>query len=357
MGQKRTFVSDEERAIAVAHGDYEEAVLAGFKRSYNSWSSIRSTEAAHAAVSAALDGEPEGDTVGSLGAHLPPRTGSDDAEWYAAIKEFTRLQAERVDRPRTIEHTFTGQQWVGVVFIGDIHVGGMIEYEQLDADIDTIRETPGLYAVGTGDYGDFFGSQPKLTHALVESTLPNSNDELDLIAHVLGRGNTDAGSNWLALGTGNHDAWAGERSVELLCDRLGAKYFSQAGCALKCTVGGQRYVGYVKHQWRGHSNINTSNGSRRFWDEFPEWENADFTVMAHYHQPDTHQVQRKGNDVAYLRGGTYKTLDYYAEKAGYTPQYGPALVLLNPDDHEVVPFHGPLWKHGVQYLKQLRGEL
>ena len=335
-------VPESERQIAREHQNYQDAVDAGFTRSYASWSALRRGVA------------PAGiyeDAEERLSIQLPSRGEMDPKEFFGAVKALTELKRSQMEQKVDIPIAIGGDQWVGIVFLGDIHVGGMIEYDLLERDLSVLQETDGLYAVGTGDYGDFFGSQPKLSHAMSESTLPSSEDELMLVTYLL----DIARGKWLAVGAGNHDDWGGVSSVEHLAQSLNAPYFSQAGAALKITVGSQRYVGYVKHQWQGHSNISTSNESRRFWLEFPEWENADFTVLAHYHQPDAHTRQFKGKQVSLLRGGTYKTIDYYAQRAGYVPEYGPSIVLLSPDDHVCLNIPGD-WMYGVELLRHLRGE-
>lgn len=337
-------VSDQEREIAQTYSTYHEAVeVGGFTRSYQSWSSLRKPLSASTI---------RADAEEVLQLQLPSRGEMDPQQFLDAVKAVTELKRQQMDRITEIPVTLEGGQWVGIVFLGDIHIGGLIEYDLLERDLSVLQQTDGLYAVGTGDYGDFFGSQPKLSHAMSESTLPSSEDELMLVTYLL----DIARGKWIAVGAGNHDDWGGVAAVEHLAKSLGTAYFSQAGAALKITVGSERYVGYVKHQWQGHSNISTANESRRFWQEFAEWENADFTVLAHYHQPDTHVRQFKGQHVSLLRGGTYKTNDYYAQKAGYVPDYGPSIVLLSPDEHKCVTIHGPDWLYGVELLGHLRGE-
>lgn len=288
----------------------------------------------------------------SEGDALPPvePVGS-TADWYNAIKARTQTLIEQRETIPTITVAPNSDNWVGVVFLGDIHIGGLIDYDRLEADLDLIESTEGLYIVGMGDYCEMFAAQPKLHRAMAENAVPAADEQLELAQLVLGRT-----QKWIALLLGNHDAWAGPTGVQRLADRLDAGYVSEAGASLKIEVGKQRYVGYVKHQWKGHSNINTSNESRRFWQEFPEWENADFTVLAHYHQPDTHIKEIKRQSVSHLRSGTYKLHDDYASKGGYVPAYGPSLVLLSPNEHLCLPWHGPHWQWGVKFLNLLRSE-
>ena len=340
----RTQVSQEERDLALKFQSYADAVAAGFTRSSGSFNALRRNALAEQRAKAVVE------EAAPQAVALPERSADTEA-WYQSVKAYTSQQIARQDRIRTVEVTIPGDQWVGITFVGDIHIGGLIDYDLLEADLGFIEEVDGLFAVGMGDYGNFFGSAGKLAHAMAHDTVPDTTDQLDLCTHILSKCN-----KWLAVGEGNHDGWAGSRGIERLAENLDAQYFSQAGCAFKVSVGSQRYISYLKHTWRGHSNINTSNESRRFWAEFPEWENADFTVLAHFHQPDTHTVEKKGQSVGHLRGGTYKLVDDYAAKGGYEPAYGPSLVLLSPREHVFLPFHGPHWKYGVRFLQFLRSE-
>jgi hypothetical protein len=282
---------------------------------------------------------------------LPDRDGMALERYYQIVKEMSSVTLERREREKIIEWEAPVDNYTGIVFIGDLHIGAPIQYDLLEGDLKLIDRTDGLYAVGMGDYADMFQAQPKLQKAMAENVVPASDDQMELVEYILG-----FNSKWLALLLGNHDGWAGQRGVQKLAEHLGAEYASEAGCSLKVNVGDVRYVFYLKHQWKGHSNINTSNESRRMWNEFPDFDNADVTVLAHYHQPDTHIKEIKGSSVSHLRGGTYKLHDEYSFKVGYQPAYGPSMVILCPESKEVIPFHGPLWRRGVQMLGYLRRE-
>jgi hypothetical protein len=276
----------------------------------------------------------------------------DIAAYYEAVKAVTNAKIRLVDQPIVINWQSPDPNWTGIVFLGDIHIGGLIDYQQLEHDLALIESTSGLFCVGMGDYSERFEGAGKLQHAMAGDTVPGSDDQELLVLYALGQCRS-----WIAALAGNHDDFGGGEGVRRLAKHLACSYVSQAGACLKITVGSERYVLYVKHQYTGASRISTSNEGRRFWTEFGipgQHENADVTVLAHLHQPDTHQVERKGNTIAHLRGGTYKTVDPWARKSGYTPAYGPSMVIFNPHAHEFLPFHGPNWRYGVAMLKGLR---
>jgi hypothetical protein len=283
---------------------------------------------------------------------LPERGDRALDEYYALVKQISNVQRLRKEETKTIEWTAPVDGWIGLAFPGDLHIGGPIDYDQLETDLDLIEATDGLWCVGLGDYSNNFQAAQKLLKAMAEDVVPGSEDQMALVAHVMGRT-----SKWIGILEGNHDTWSGSSGLKALAGNLNCPHISEAGCSLKVMTGRQRYVGYLKHSWKGHSNLNTSNESRRMWNEFPEWENADFTVLAHYHQPDTHQKEIKTQTVVHLRGGTYKSYDPYASKNGYVPEYGIPLVLLNPDAKEIIPFHARNWRRGVEMLGMLRSQV
>lgn len=291
-------------------------------------------------------GEPESRLESEM--ELPARPAGPIERFYEAVKSHTEAKIELLDREKVINKVLPGE-YVGVVFLGDLHIGGMIDYAQLERDLALIEQTDGLYAVGMGDYSENFQSASKLLKAMAEDVVAGSDDQLQLVAHVMGMTR-----KWWALCLGNHDGWSGPSGIRRLADMLGAEFLSEAGGVLRIQVGDERYIIYCKHQFRGHSSLNTSNESRRFWNEFPHFENADITVLAHYHQPDTHLKELKGQTVAHMRGGTWKQVDHFAEKLGFESGYGPSLVILNPHRHVVIPYHGPLWRYGVEHLQMLR---
>jgi hypothetical protein len=170
-----------------------------------------------------------------------------------------------------------------------------------------------------------------------------------LVRYILGRC-----SKWIAILAGNHDDWGSGAVTVRLAEHLRSTHVSQAGCSLRLSCGPEQYTLYLKHQYGGSSRNNSSNEGRRLWSEWDDFINADATVVAHLHQPDTHQVQKKGQSVIHLRGGTYKIVDPWARKGGYIPAYGPGLLIFNPRTHEVIPFDGTLWHWGVAMLNALR---
>jgi hypothetical protein len=331
----------EETDLAYRYGHFDSYVAAGGSRVEGAWRGKR-----HRMGLTCSDDVPV-----ALAPPVLPDSSEYEAieDYYQAVKRITEAKITLVDKPTTEYWQAPDSNWTGIVFVGDIHIGGLIDYAQLEADLADIERTDGLHVIGMGDYADNFERTGKLAHAMSGDTVPGSDDQELLVRHVLGRC-----SKWLAVLAGNHDDWGGGEGVRRLAKALAARYVSQAGCSFKVSLGNERYNLYLKHQYTGQSRISTSNDGRRFWTEWADFENGDVTVLAHLHEPNTHLVERKGQTVSHLRGGAYKLVDPWARKGGFCPAYGPSMILLNPDRHEVIPWHGPLWRWGVAMLRGLR---
>jgi predicted phosphodiesterase len=316
-------------------------------RTYDAWRLKRSAVGvarpvrdSHVTVTVAPEAEPE-----DVEAFYQKLEAVQDAR--AALSRHQESTTVRIDDDRPI----------AVAFLGDVHVGaGGVDYRQLRTDLETIAATDGLYVIGMGDYLENVKPQSKAGSALY-SGLFNSPDEQ--LGYWVTRAEIARGS-WLAVLQGNHDAWDGRWSgvdrLPSLAKRLGCAYFTEMGGTILVEHGGQRYVIVARHNHRGNSAINKTNPQRRLFDEWPwEWENADVVCLAHTHEPILEQVQRKGRTVTYLRSGTYKTRDDWAERNGYRPGYGVPVVVLWPGERRVVAFHGEHFDEAVRYLKGVRG--
>lgn len=279
-------------------------------------------------------------------------------EWEALFSALEDVSPEREGLGLTQERTtFTSHdnRPIGIAFVGDIHAGNDgVMYKRFKSDMQRIRDTEGLFAVGMGDYMDNFKPQAKSGTGMYHALFADPVEQLQFITMRL----EIAKGKWLALAQGNHDAWdfkwAGIDRLPALAQHLETAYFSERGGTVKVLLGDQTYNIVVKHDYRGKSQINKSNSQRRMFDDYPEWGNADVICLAHLHEPLTEQVLRRGRTVTYLRSGTYKIHDPWAEAAGYTPTYGVPVVVLYPETRKIVAFHGEHFEEAVAFLNAIR---
>lgn len=290
----------------------------------------------------------------TVSVRMPPAEDEWETLW-SSLEQAGETRGDLCAAQETTEFVSTDSKPIGVCFLGDIHTGNSgVDYARLRQDLEVIRDTDGLYVCGMGDYIDNFKPQAKSGTGLYHSLFASPEEQL---AYVTTRMKLAKGK-WLCIAQGNHDAfdgkWAGIDRLPSLAQDLAAPYFSERGGTIMLHVGSTRYVIVVKHDYRGKSQVNKSNAQRRMWDEYPEWTNADVVCLAHLHEPDLHQTMRKGQIVTYLRTGTYKTHDEWAESAGYKPAYGVPLVVLYPEQRRIVAFHGEHFTQGVGFLRAMR---
>jgi hypothetical protein len=245
---------------------------------------------------------------------------------------------------------------IGLLFTGDWHCGaGGVLYKRLRADLETIRDTDGLYGILMGDYTENVTPQSKAGTALYSGLF---NEPGLQQRYAVQRARIAAGKV-LAVAQGNHDAWsykwAGIQRTDELARQIGAAYFGEGGGTIFATVGGVRYVVAVRHNTSGNSRLNTSNAQRRMFDDFPNWENCDVICVAHFHFNDLQVASRKGGRCIYLRSGTYKVRDEYSRAHGFSSEYGTPLVVLYPKTRRAIPFRGDDIETGMRFLARERG--
>ena len=274
---------------------------------------------------------------------------------FAAYKEVRNATNEAFGTTHTLDWTAPDGKPTGFCFVGDVHVGGNVEYERFEVDLALIADTPGLHVVFMGDLIDNFKVPAKSGTALYHALFGNPDLQ---VAYIATRGNR-VKDKLVAMCGGNHEGfdgrWAGIDRLPALARYWGTTYFTEAGGSIFATVGEQTYHLVCKHDYQGKSRINRGNSARRLWDEWPwAFENADAVVLAHLHEPHAEQPVRKGQTVSYLRCGTYKLHDGWAEGNGYRPSYGVPLVVMMPGEKKLIPFHGEHFQEAVAFLSMMR---
>jgi predicted phosphodiesterase len=278
---------------------------------------------------------------------------------FAAYREVVAAGSELAGRPsKRLDWRPEDDAPVAVAFMSDIHAGATIDYERFEEDLRTIRDTDGLYAVINGDLTENTKPQAKSGTALYGAVFPAPGLQLAYMTTRL---------EWiarephklLAIVEGNHDGFDGRfAGIDRLPDlarHLGAEYFTETGGSIFVHLGGQSYHLVVRHNHAGISQLNKGNSARRLYDEWP-WasEHADVIALAHTHEPHLEQVMRKGEIVTYVRSGTYKVRDEWAENNGWRSAYGVPVVVLFPGDRRIVAFHGSQFGEAVDYLRMAR---
>lgn len=299
--------------------------------------------------------------------HLPdlpqsPATDKEEdwAKYFRLVEELAEHRQGISDHTKLVEwDSPDGRKPIGIAFYGDCHIGSRgVRYTQLREDLQTIRDTPGVWCVNLGDVTDNFQLNSKAQTGLYDSGEPNPREQQEHAFHIL----RESGDKHIALLAGNHDGWsyksAGLSPLVDLAKRLNTTYVSETGAMFVIRAGGVEFKIIAKHQFRGGSQMNKSASADRLYRDWP-WDadqgHADAVVLAHIHEPDCHITMRHGRPVTFVRVGTYKTQDQYAESAGYRPEYGVGFLILNPADRSIIPFHPAQWRLGLSVLDMLRG--
>lgn len=279
---------------------------------------------------------------------------------FAAYREVVAAGDDLTGRPtKRLEWRPPDEAPVGIAFMSDIHAGATIDYQRFEADLGTIRDTDGLYCIVNGDLTENTKPQAKSGSALYSAVFGAPGLQLAYMATRLGWIAEPPRHKLLAIVEGNHDGfdgrWAGIDRLPDLARHLGAEYFTETGGSVFVHLGGQTYHIVVRHNHAGISQLNKGNSARRLYDEWP-WasEHADVIALAHTHEPHLEQVQRKGEVVTYVRSGTYKIRDEWAENNGWRSAYGVPVVVLWPGERRVVAFHGSQFREAVEYLRMAR---
>lgn len=280
-----------------------------------------------------------------------------DDEWddyFAALIDADEQQGGLSASQDTTEWHAPDNLPIAVAFTGDWHIGSRgVLYRKLDETLDTIRDTPGLYAIGMGDYHEGVSIHSKAAPALY-SGLFNSGDEQERYVRMRFQ---RARGKWLALISGNHDEWcyrhAGLTRVVSMAQELSVPHFGEGGGTLYLHIGDARWVVGVRHNAPGNSRLNTSNSQRRMFDDWPQWDNLHVAAIAHLHHNDMHVPSRKSGRCIYLRSGTNKVRDAYAKAGGFVPEWGVPLVIFYPDRHPMA-FRGDDWEEGLRFFRTER---
>jgi hypothetical protein len=297
-----------------------------------------------------------GDEDDAPSGSIEVRQPATDEEWLAYFDQKESADAlalANTTLQREAEWTPLGNLPVGVVFTGDWHLGAHgVDYDALDFNLRTIQTTPGLYAVGMGDYLEGVSVYDKARGSLYTGAYndPEEQDESVRLRASRLRG------KWLGWCAGNHDEMharhTGMPRTKAMAETLGCPYFGEGGGTIYANVGSQRYVLGVRHHFGGK----TSNTVRRMIDEWPAWERLHVAVMAHLHFNEIQAFPRNGERCWGLRSGTFKTFDEYGESHGFRSDLGTPMVILFPSQERVLAFSGADFDVGVSVLKTLRRE-
>jgi len=275
---------------------------------------------------------------------------ADDVEEYLQVMRNLQKAHQRLDNKQVKAVVRLNEtKPVAVVYWGDHHDGSMgVDYEQLDADTEKIRDTDGLYVIGSGDYKDNYNTDSPKGGQFEQIIQPGMQDLS--VAHRMEK----VAEKVIALLRGCHDDWDKRSSdkdfIEHLCQITDSVNLWHGG-ELTIKVGEQEYLWRCRHRYKYQSSLNKPNAMRRIMEiQGP----CDVAAEAHLHDPFVYDGHVMGEYRVLLRSGSYKLFDEYGQKlAGYKGKRGVPLMIMYPDRKMILPFRD--LDYGIEVLNSLRG--
>lgn len=234
---------------------------------------------------------------------------------------------------------------IGIGFWGDWHLGAKgTDHLQWKKDVDTISHLDGFYYWGMGDYCNLAINNKNQGEHFDELLKPDQ--QISMARYGFEKTKDKA----LGLIRGCHPdriySLTGTDIMEDFCNITECANLWH-GAEIKLQVGDIEYELRIRHKAPSESPINTTNAQRRQCERHGE---ADIIALAHLHYPDVEQKPFQGRDnVVFLRSGTYKHLDEYAQKLdGLKGTYGIPIVILYPKEKRMVAFKD--FDMGIRFL-------
>lgn len=239
----------------------------------------------------------------------------EDAIYQKALAAYRR--SAELDIRRASQRVEFSDKAICLAWLGDLHLGDVgTDIERAFDDAEVIAGTPGMYATLNGDLVDNFIKQWALKLYLGGSGL-NIAEQWALLRRYL---RLLGPKTWLVLG-GNHEAWTEQLAgVDVLRGLVAefspAALYDAHDCRVVVSVAGTEYPIRVRHQWRGKSIYNATQGIERA----ARFDERDFVigVGAHTHEAAlARQFVVDGQTLLAVLTGTYKRLDQYAREQGF----------------------------------------
>ena len=223
---------------------------------------------------------------------------------------------------------------VAVAFWGDWHIGGVgTDHKRFEQDLRKIRDTEGLYFIGSGDYKDNYITHVHPGSQYEQIIQPGMQDIA--VQHYI----KQVKEKSLALIRGCHDDWdmkgVNRDFVDELCTITMSPNLWHGG-EVNIKLGDTSYLWRCRHKFPFQSSLNLENAMRRI-NEFQG--PCDVAMEGHLHNAYFIKRHLMGEYRVMGRTGTYKVWDEYGQKlAGYKGKYGIPVVIMHPKKNMMVEF-------------------
>jgi len=217
---------------------------------------------------------------------------------------------------------------VGLGILADWHLGGSgVDYVGLEADVNTIAETEGMYGLYNGDGIDNWIASRLMW--LQREQIMRHQEEWALLEYFLLR------AKLVVAVSGNHENWtylmAGSDRLRE-CLKHTRVLYDRHEVVFKLQLSGAEWVVKARHKWRGTSVVNDTHGIEVGWQrgtgEF------DIGIGSHTHRGTLIRPFIRHHEKKYaVLTGTYKSEDEYGRALGFSKSHGSGCgaLILFPD--------------------------
>jgi len=265
----------------------------------------------------------------------------DQARHYASKRE--RWESKHSG----VEITLDDPGPFGIAFLGDPHGDDDgFDFEKFSFDVETVRNTPHLYAANMGDLtNNWIG---RLEH-LWGAQHVTSDESIEVAEYIVGV------LDWMFVILGNHDKW--RAIAELLCKKHGVTYVSH-GAVFKVRCGERVLTVDARHDHKGRSMYNPSHGQLK---RNHRGSQADVIIGGHTHSSAYTLLKNgvTGHIGHAIRVSSYKRFDEFADQMGFDDEsISPSVVCVvdpkAPPESFVTVMHDI--RAGADYLGFLRSK-
>lgn len=225
-----------------------------------------------------------------------------------------------------------------VIFLSDWHIGSIhTDLLKIKKVVNYIKDTPNVYAIFSGDVLDAAGAGSKHTSILHEQIIQPA------VARQIAKGFFNIlGSKLLAYTAGCHDNWSVDQvDYDQVAEMSSSPYLGNGG-TINIMLSEQLYRVAVRHKFGGGTGSSIFVANKNYLLKSDS--SADIVAIGHHHVSGVASEVFQGKERVFVRTGSAKAIDSYADRLGLgTPTQSelsnsfPSIILWN-DEKKMASF-------------------
>jgi hypothetical protein len=244
-------------------------------------------------------------------------------EIIAHMKRVTERDIKAFEARKLINISVKLDGPIGLAHFGDPHIDNHgCDWNQLEADVKTVRDTKGLFGGNVGDTTDNWSGRL----AALYSLNPNTRGEVRKLVEWF-----CSTVPWMYFLLGNHDIWTGGSNVmEFIKNSSGV--FEPWSARMKLTFPNSKEVRInARHDFPGQSMWNQMHGQLKE----SMLGNRDHILVAGHRHTSGHMIVKDSSSglISHLlRVSGYKRSDHYANEGGFRDSRirASSMTIINP---------------------------